>query len=74
VRADGGEVIELASLAQEVWLAIVSAGEYVSRFQERLRERGIKKPESDLPSLPSPARRERRVGLGSGSAIRPLRR
>ena len=74
MRADGGEVIELASLAQEVWLAIVSAGEYVSRFQERLRERGIKKTESDLPPYPLPHARERRVGLGSGSAIRPLRR
>jgi hypothetical protein len=57
VPADGGEVIELASnlmaedpsLAQEVQLAIVSADEYVSRFQERLRARGINKPQSDLP-------------------------
>lgn len=55
--ADGGEVLALAghlmaedpSLAQEVRLAIVSPDEYVSRFQERLGERGIAKPRSDLP-------------------------
>ena len=55
--ADNGEIIELAtnlmtgepSLAGEVRLAIVSPEEYVSRFQERLRNRGIGKPQSDLP-------------------------
>jgi hypothetical protein len=54
--ADGGEIIELAgllmpadpSLVEEVRLAIVSADEYVGRFQERLRDRGIKEPRSDL--------------------------
>jgi hypothetical protein len=57
VPAEGGEVIELASnlmaedpsLADEVQLAIVSADEYVSRFQARLRARDIEKPQSDLP-------------------------
>jgi hypothetical protein len=55
--ADGDEIIELAgrlmtrdpSLREEVRLAIVSADAYVSQFQERLRDRGIEEPCSDLP-------------------------
>jgi hypothetical protein len=57
VPADGNEVTELAShlmaedpsLVEEIRLALVSPGEYVSRFQERLRGRSIEKPQSDLP-------------------------
>lgn len=55
--ADGGEIIELAgrltaldpSLMEEVRLAIVNPDEYVSRFQERVRDRGIEERRSDLP-------------------------
>ena len=44
MTADGGEIIELAgrlmpadpSLMEEVRLAVVSADEYIGRFQERL--------------------------------------
>ena len=57
MTADGGEIIELAgrlmptdpSLMEEVRLAVVSADEYVGRFQERLSDRGIDEPRSDLP-------------------------
>jgi hypothetical protein len=59
VPADSEKILELASylmpedpsLAQEVRLAITSADEYVIRFQERLRDRGIEKPQSDLPEI-----------------------
>lgn len=56
---DNSELIELArhllandpSLINEVRLAIDRPHEYVGRFKERLRYRGIHKPRDDLPGI-----------------------
>lgn len=56
MAAEGGEIIELArylmpgdpSLAEEVRLAVVSADEYIGRFQERLSA-ASREPCRDLP-------------------------